>query len=512
MQALLRAWIERATASLAAARAGLNSENVYPVADGDTGTNVWATLEAGRNGLATSDYESDSALLSAFARGALLGARGNSGVIASQILTGFARGYSEGFVAAFKSAEVAAYQAVSEPRESTILSGIRSAALAAADLQADDPAASDNDIIRAAWSAARAEAIRTAANPPIPAAMGIIDAGAHALERMLAAMVETFDPQAGEISGIEFTPRANATRQSATDGEFEVMYLLQSDSETSVQRLKSELERIGSSVLVVGEAPTWNVHVHLDNAGAAIEAGLNAGRPYQIRISTLTDHTELDVGRKVITVANGTGFSELLHQSHVTVIEALDSRRVESQEWVDAAIGANEVLLLPHDNAGKRSAEGAVTAIRRSGARVAVLPSHSPVQTLAAIAIHDTNVKFDDVMVAMTEVIAHSQYATLAIARREIETPVGTCAVGDHLGLINGVIRVITPTIEAAISETLQRMLISGGELLTIVIGKDATEELAIFAEQQARNLNPRIDVSILNGGQAWYPLLFGLE
>ncbi|TSA55047.1 MAG: DAK2 domain-containing protein, partial [Actinobacteria bacterium] len=179
-----RAWIERSATLLGQAREGLNSENVYPVADGDTGTNVWATVEAGRAALGGSTLE--IALPALFAQGALLGARGNSGVITSQIFAGIAVEFDSGLVAALGAARERAWEAVAKPLSGTILSAINSAAEFAERCEEKNKV----DVARAAWSGAHRAAIDSALNPPIQEAAGVIDAGAHALERILAALVE----------------------------------------------------------------------------------------------------------------------------------------------------------------------------------------------------------------------------------------------------------------------------------------------------------------------------------
>ncbi|NBO09266.1 MAG: DAK2 domain-containing protein, partial [Actinobacteria bacterium] len=395
-----RAWIERSALLLGQAREGLNSENVYPVADGDTGTNVWATVEAGRAALGKAGEAP-----ALFAQGALLGARGNSGVITSQIFAGIAAGLEAGLVAAFEAARKRAWDAVAKPLPGTILTAMTSATEFAQRCEEG----SAREIARAAWSGAHRAVIDSALNPPIPEAAGVIDAGAHALERILAALVEVLDPAAAPLEGITFTPASVTACEGEPDGEYEVMYLLSAEEVHKVSKLRSDLEALGSSVLVVGDSPTWNVHVHTDDAGAAVDAGMKAGIVHRVRITTLIASAASGT-RRVITVANGAGLQEVLEASGVTVIAAFESRRVGVDEWIDAAEGAHEVLLLPHDKAGKSTADEALIVIREDGARAAVLPSRSPVQTLAAIALHDESKSFDEVLGEMTEAVANAKF------------------------------------------------------------------------------------------------------
>ncbi len=500
-----RAWIERSATLLGQAREGLNSENVYPVADGDTGTNVWATVEAGRVALGGGPSTGQAPAL--FAQGALVGARGNSGVITSQIFAGIASGLDGGLVAALEAAQQRAWDAVAKPLPGTILTAMTSATEFAQRCEAG----SAIEIARAAWSGAHRAVIDSALNPPIPEAAGVIDAGAHALERILAALVEVLDPASAPLEGITFTPASVTACEGEPDGEYEVMYLLSTEEVHKVSKLRSDLDAIGSSVIVVGDSPTWNVHIHTDDAGAAVDAGMKAGTVHRVRITTLAS-SAVGGTRRVITVANGAGLQEVLEASGVTVIAAFESRRVGVDEWIDAAEGAHEVLLLPHDKAGKSTADEALIVIREDGARAAVLPSRSPVQSLAAIALHDESKSFDEVLGEMTEAVAHAKYATLAVARRPFLTFAGECAAGDVLGLINGDVAVVGKSLEQAARDTAALILRDGGDLLTIVIGEGGDSALADAVAHSARTINPGIDISIIHGGQAWYPLLLGVE
>ena len=510
-EANFRAWVERAAELLGQAREGLNSENVYPVADGDTGTNVWATMEAGRQWLSAPKDElvgtHGESLPVLFAHGALVGARGNSGVITSQIFAGFAARQTSGLAAALEAASNKAWEAVAKPLPGTILTAIS----AAAEFATKSEQKSTVDIARAAWSGAHRAAIDSALNPPIPEAAGVIDAGAHALERILAALVEVLDPVSAPLEGITFTPASVTACEGESDGEYEVMYLLTAQEVQKVSKLRSDLEAIGSSVLVVGDSPTWNVHVHTDQAGAAVDAGMRSGIVHRVRITTLTDFRASGT-RRVITVANGSGLQAVLEESGVTVIGAFESRRVGVDEWIAAAEGAEEVLLLPHDKAGKSTADEALIVIRKAGARAAVLPSRSPVQSLAAIALHDEEKSFDAVLGEMTEAVAHSKYATIAVARRPFLTFAGECAPGDVLGLINGDVEVVGKTLDQAARDTAVLILRDGGDLMTLVIGEGGDQALAEAVASTARSVNPNIDISIIDGGQAWYPLLLGVE
>ncbi len=508
----LKEWLSTAIEFIDEVSGRLDRENLFPVKDGDTGANVLATLVSGagaiKGGLAGGDG-SLVVLADSTARALLIGAKGNSGVILSQIFRGFADGIDGGLANALVSAEQAAKLAVTRPVDGTILTVM---AAAVADLK---PAMNDAEVATAAWSAARLAALGTAAKPPVPSALGTIDAGAHALERILAALAVTLDPGLKPIEPLRAgaaLPAISPARRPS-DGDFEVMYLLRGASSADAAALRERLLQIGASVLVVGSADLWNVHIHTNDAGAAVEAGLAHGVPYRVQITSLvsSDKEVCEASRRVVAVANGVGIADVLRAAGVTVITAFDSRRVGSDEWWQATLGADEVILLPQDRHGLASAKEAVAGIRSDGIRVAVLPTRSTVQALAAVAVHDPLRSFDDDVVAMTSAASHTHYATLAIANAssDSQTPY---AVGDVLGIIGGEILVVGKDLLGVANEVVRRMLMSGIEILTLITGADAPEELADDVAAAAKVLAPKVEIVIHAGGQAWYPLLIGVE
>jgi DAK2 domain fusion protein YloV len=510
--AAFRAWFALAIELVGQARLRLDGENLFPVADGDTGANVLATLVSGAEALAKADGEVTS-LAKTAARATLIEAKGNSGVILSEILRGLADGLERGLGAGLISADAAAQRAVMRPVAGTILTAM---AAAAAAVEAN---MGDREVALAAWSAARAAALQSALTPPIPSAQGTIDAGAHALERILAALAATLDPALQPIEPLpassEMARADLRSPQRHDDGGFEVMYLLPDASAQAATELRAKLSNLGRSVLVVGSDELWNVHVHTDDPGEAIEAGLAVGRPNRIRVTSLASGGDLEIcisARRIVAVANGAGIAEVLRDAGAVVISAFDSRRVTPEEWWQATIGASEVLLLPQDRHGVLSAQEALAEIRNAGIRVAVLPTRSTVQALAAIAVHDPLRSFDDDVVAMTSAASHTRYATLAFAKESNQKSQVVYSAGDAIGIIDGEIMVVGSELSEVAQNVLRRMLMGGGEILTLITGAEASGELAHQLSTLARSLIPEIVIAIHDGGQAWYPLLVGVE
>jgi len=515
-----RAWLERAWSEVSQSRAQLNTENLYPVADSDTGSNLEATLEAAVTAMRAEDSQDIGDVADAAARGALGGAQGNSGVILSQIFRGFADGIREGLPQAFARAHEAAQKAVTHPKEGTILSAARAAkdavALRAGEIGRDGAVALD------AWRAARASTLDSANNPPHQDAMGTIDAGAHGVELIYGALASMLDPELviSQIpSSANVKERAHASNTNhASDGEFEVMFSMKDLDEKQISRLQSELTNLGESLLVVGDSQLCKVHIHTDFPGETIEVSTHFGKAFEIKITHLA--SALGIGekssvagtRKLITVANGPGLSELMRVSGVGVIDAFNSRRVLAQEWVDATASAREVVLIPIDEQSWQSAHEAISVIRREGVRVAVLASRSPLQALSAISTHNGDADYDDEIAEMAIAARQTRSATIALAPRDTSTAIGEVRAGDVLALINGEVIVTGKDLIKVSIECVDRMLKGDGELITLVLGESAPKELAEQVQKHLAKNHSHVEVTIYIGGQAWYPLLIGVE
>jgi DAK2 domain fusion protein YloV len=515
-----RAWLERAWSEVSQSRAQLNAENLYPVADSDTGSNLEATLEAAVTAMRAEDSEELGDVADAAARGALGGAQGNSGVILSQIFRGFADGIREGLPQAFARAHEAAQKAVTNPKEGTILSAARAArdavALRVGEIGRDGAVALD------AWRAARASTLDSANNPPHQDAMGTIDAGAHGVELIYGALASMLDPDLviSQIpSSANVKERAHASNVNhASDGEFEVMFSMRDLNNDQILKLQGELTKLGESLLVVGDSQLCKVHIHTDFPGEIIEVSTQFGKASEIKITHLAsslgvDEKSLEVGtRKLITVANGPGLSELMRESGVGVIDAFNSRRVLAQEWIDATENAREVVLIPIDQQSLKSAQEAITAIRRAGVRVAVLSSRSPLQALSAISTHNEDADYDDEIVEMTTAARHTRSATIARAPRDMSTALGEVRAGDVLALVDGEAIVTGGDLIKVSIECVDRMLDHDGELITLVMGESAPKELADEVQKHLAKNHSQVEVTTYIGGQAWYPLLIGVE
>ncbi|HEX6937188.1 MAG TPA: Dak phosphatase, partial [Actinomycetes bacterium] len=268
---------------------------------------------------------------------------------------------------------------------------------------------------------------------------------------------------------------------------------------------------------------TWNVHVHVDDVGAAVEAGVEAGRPYRIQVTHFGDAArravrELpDEGRGVVSVVAGSGLGALFETAGATVVRGGPGRRASTAELLAGLrrTRARDVIVLPNDSDSLGVAEAAAAKARDEGLRVAVIPTRASVQAIAALAVHDPDRRFEDDVVAMTAAAGHCRHGGVTVASREAVTMAGVCHPGDVLGIIDGDFAVIGDDQVEVARTVVDRMLGSGGELVTLVTGADDTGAAARLAEAVVDHLHrtrPEVDAVVYDGGQPRYPLLIGVE
>ncbi len=539
---VIRAWAAETVAALGECRAEIDALNVFPVPDGDTGTNLFLTAEAAGTAVEDLFAVDESAdvvpVIDAYAKGALLGARGNSGVITSQILRGIAEvitnaepTQSAGAVlaASLTRASELAYGAVGVPREGTVLTVSRVAAETATAAATDG--ATLEEVSRAALAGAEDALEKTPEQLEILRDAGVVDSGGRGFVVMLEALLDsiTGEQRVRDLSAKLPTPVVSVTSHTVSYGGpgYEVMFLLEAEDE-DVAELREKLGALGDSLVVVGGGGLWNVHVHVDDVGAAVEAGIEAGRPYRIKVTHLEMASEKResgrsgsegssderTGRAVVAVSHGPGVAALLLENEVTAVPATPGRRPSTAELLGGVMGsgAREVILLPSDGDTRVVAEAAAEQARDDGVRVAVIPTRSIVQSLAAVAVHDPSAVFDDDVVTMGRSSAATRYGAITVAVRQAVTTAGVCEIGDVLGLVGGDIAVIGETLEEVAAAVVKRMLDGGGELVTVVAGEQANDDLISSVENICESDYADVEVEVVMGGQPLWPLIVGVE
>ena len=527
-------FVDVATDALADAREEVDALNVYPVPDGDTGTNLFLTMSAARDAVreaADQDPDDLAGGLRALARGALLGARGNSGVILSQMLGAIAERLLRRtsrepnalvMAEAVREATDASYAAVGEPVEGTMLTVARAASDAATAAAATERARA-RDVCSAAADAAREALALTPTQLQVLADAGVVDAGGRGLTVLLDALATVLTgrrpPPAPRGHAI---PVPTVPRNDLTDGgpAYEVMYLLDAEDD-AVPALRERLAPLGDSLVVVGGGGLWNVHVHVDDVGAAIEAGIEAGRPHRVRVTHFAEQVAAArakvparTGRTVVAVAAGPGLARLFEDAGAVVVSGGPGRRPSAGMLLEAIVDSAcaEVVVLPNDPDSTRVAEiAARTAEQEHDLRVEVIHTEAQVQGLAAIAVHEPGRTFEHDVIEMTATARHARHGAVTVAAKQAMTMAGPCEPGDVLGVVGGDFAVVGGDLDAVARDVLERLLAPGGELVTLVSGAQGdglAERLAAYVEQH----HPVVDAVVYDGGQERYPVLLSVE
>lgn len=551
-------WGRHTLTALERHRDEINALNVFPVADSDTGTNLLSTMRAAvggaeaaaRSGATAPTGDSDLSardIAAAMARAATIGARGNSGIILSQVLRGIADAVTEeplterALRVALRQAARLVREALSSPVEGTMLTVLDRAAERAAD-------ATERELPAVALAAAEGAAKALGETPTqlgVLGEAGVVDAGARGLLVLLDELVvaaggsapprpvyrrgapegrpsrfpdrEALSSETASNSIAELSNSNTHALRSAVGGgvpHYEVMFLVRGTEEQRIGELRDRLGALGDSVVVVGDgAETWSAHVHCGDAGAAVEAGLAAGALSGIRIEVLDDsgHTPAGrVDRAILAVASGVGAVRLFEDAGAVVIEGA----VTSEVLLEAIrrIPHREVLVLPNGALPAHELVAVSVAARDGRREVLMLPCGSMVQGLAALSMHDGGRAAADDAFAMSEAAAGTRWGALRVAPERALTMVGMCAAGDGLGLVGHDVVVIDSDVRAAGRTLLDRMLGLGGELVTMLLGGDAPEGLSDDLTAHVAAGFPGVEVVVYPGGQAGDLVQIGVE
>lgn len=580
-------WARSCVRALDDLREEIDSINVYPVPDSDTGSNMLHTVAGAHAALAGARPSGAGQALALLARGALGSARGNSGVIAAQLLRGMAQACADAqevdaalLVAALRRADHLATDAVAHPVEGTMLTVLRVAAMAAERASGEHtrtarastaPPSTAGTAPSGTAGASTASTAGTAGTPLAEVAMAAVAAAATALAdtpHQLAVLAEAgvvdaggrgvlvlLDELAAMITGEpaparpEFAPPrerpvrgTSASRTATSEQPWEVMYLLDGVNQPAIGLLRHTLGELGDCVTIAGDDDGRHaVHVHCGDIGAAIEAGLRVGRPRQIRVESLgvlpgpaaavharaTPDTSALAERAVVAVVNGDALAELCRHEGITVLGVADgeppSAAAIERTIIDAA--AAHVTVLPGGIELTAVADEAAARVVAAGRDVVVVPCASPVQVLAALAVHDATRRAGDDVVAMAEAAAATRRGELSIAEQDAITWVGRVNAGDLVGflddevvLIESAAKLTGPTANAydvlvdAAMAVLGRMLASGGDLVTVLLGAAAPDGIEKGLAERLADAHPELEVASYEGGQTESVLTFGVE
>ncbi len=561
--AAARRWAVTSRALLSDFRARIDQLNVFPVPDGDTGTNMFLTVDGALGFLRHADDAGDGPItlgegLSRLARGMLLSARGNSGVILSQLALGMSQAVERAgpgtdemspqiLGEALERAADLAWSAVSSPVEGTILSVARAAARGAAEAigSAPDGASAERglstySVALSALEAAKVALAQTTEQLPSLARAGVVDAGGAGFVVVLEALetVLADRPHEGAVSTAvswRFLPDAGLTHLDCMDdeGAYEVMFVLNDSTEVAAAQLKQDLLVSGASVLVVGGPDLWRVHVHLDHASDAIDAGSRAGRVEQVSITAMNRSVGVPTGGAtdgpavaLLCCAPGDGLAQVFAEAGARVVHSSAGNRASTGQLLSAAqeTSARAVILLPNDPDTVLAAEAAAQAGAEEGLTIRVVPTLAAVQGLAAVSVWDPDT--DDVdasLSAMREAARDVRYGALTRAASQGATPVGACHPGQWLGFVTSEIVAVEDDLTAAARCVLTEMAAGLGqeaEMVTVIEGSrsggDGREgdDIDVLLRQGPNGTDSghAPEVRRIAGGQRTYRWLLGME
>lgn len=523
----------------------VDSLNVFPVPDGDTGTNMNLSMTSGAKETEHSASEHIGKTAQALSKGLLMGARGNSGVILSQLFRGFGKFIekeaaidAKGFAGAFQAGVDTAYKAVMKPVEGTILTVAREAAKKGVEV-----AETENDIIavmEAFTAEAKASLERTPELLPVLKEVGVVDSGGQGLlfvyEGFLASLKGEPLPEKNEATLDDLINAEHHRAQdfmNTADIEFgyctEIMVRFEEDKEPfSEEQFRNELNPLGDSLLVISDDEIAKVHIHSEQPGAVLAMGQKYGSLIKIKVDNMREQHSAIVGEDhraatpvkkaekhpyaIVTIAMGEGVAELLRSIGASyVIEGGQTMNPSTEDIVKAVqeIGAEKVLILPNNKNIVMAAEQAVELL---DIEAAVVPTKTIPQGMAAILSFNPEATVDINQKAMTEAFANVKTGQVTYAVRDTSIDGIQIHKDDFMALAEGKIVLSTPALKDAAEKVINDLVDENSEIVTVIYGEDTTEENASELVKFIEEHYPEVEIELFNGKQGLYPYIISVE
>ncbi|BAO05676.1 DAK2 domain-containing protein [Enterococcus mundtii] len=532
----------------------VNSLNVFPVPDGDTGTNMNLSMTSGAKAVVDSTSEKVGELAALLSKGLLMGARGNSGVILSQLFRGFSKQIPDVTVltatdlaAAFTHGVETAYKAVMKPVEGTILTVAREAAKAG-----EKKAKSTDDVIEVMTAVVKGGKRALAKTPdllPVLKEVGVVDSGGQGLlfvyEGFLTALNGEY--QADEVyepSPAQMDDMVNAEHHRSVQGQLatedihygyctEIMVKIGEgptvDSTFDYEEFRNYLDGLGDSLLVVNDDEIIKVHVHTENPGEVMNYGQKFGSLVKVKVDnmrlqheTILEHdqapsapvaqTKPRVPYGIVAIAAGKGVQELFESLGANyVISGGQTMNPSTEDIVKAIneVNADKVIILPNN---KNIFMAADQAAEVAELPVAVVPSKTVSQGLTAMLSFNEQATLEENKETMTDVLSSVVSGQVTHAIRDTMIDGVKITEGDFLGMIDGKIVISNPEILATSLATLEQMINEDTEIVTILTGEDGSAEQAQAFAAQLSDKYPELEIEIHQGDQPVYPYLFSAE
>ena len=517
-------------------REEINALNVFPVPDGDTGSNMSKTMQAAIKGIENSSETSVAVVASKLAHGALLGARGNSGVILSQILRGLAQGLEKkktftatDLALAMQEAQRLAYRAVIKPVEGTILTVVRETAEAA------QKSADKGDdlllLLQAMLNASRQAVARTPDLLPTLKQAGVVDSGGQGFSTILEGIWLGMRGEVSLVGPAYQPPAATAGPKKGVvsiEEEFgyEVVFLLRGEDLDVESIRQSIIDMGGVSTVVAGDEKMLKVHTHTEWPGKILDYGVKLGSLLDINIENLQEQSltyaaesaaehEQDAHTlpiATVAVVAGSGFMEVFKGLGVSaIVSGGQTMNPSTEELLDAVntVPSQKVILLPNNSNVMLSARQVLNLTEKE---VAIIPTDTMPQGIAALTAFNFSADFATNTEAMTEAAQGLQTAEITIAVRSVQLSGVRVREGDYIGIVNGNLAIAEPDVEHVLDEVLKRMHLEQFEIVTIYFGEDITRAQAEETARRIKDRYSRLEIEVVNGGQAHYAYILSAE
>ena len=538
----------------------INDLNVFPVPDGDTGSNMQSTMMSGVKAIEALENEPVEKVGKALSRGLLMGARGNSGVILSQLFSGFAKAFQSltkanatQFVQGLKQGVKQAYGAVINPVEGTILTVAREAAD-----EAEKHATEDADVLKVLkiyLEKAQVSLDETPEHLPVLKESGVVDSGGAGLIIIIEGMInalegEIFQEERSARRAIEKAEKKEAKEESEIEEYgYCTEFIIQLDQSKKFNKDKfvKQLGRLGDSIVVVADDEICKVHVHTKRPGDALNMGQNYGEFANLKIENMTmqhtetllhsassdesdqeahacghEHFDYDIAENedgprkkfgLITVVNGDGLKETFREMGVNyVIDGGQTMNPSTQDFIDAVerVNADNIIIIPNNKNVMLSAEHAQKEIEEKN--VIVLPAKTVPQGYASLTMFDANQEVEAAVEEMQSLIDHVKTGEITYAVRDTKINGMEIKKDDYLGIIEGDIKTSKSTRIDTAQALVDDLIDEESEIITIMVGEGVDKQEVENLRQYVEENHKDVEVEVINGEQSIYAYLFAVE
>ena len=542
---VLAEMIDLGSKNLAKNAEKINALNVFPVPDGDTGTNMNLSMSSGAKETAANVVENIGELGKSFSKGLLMGARGNSGVILSQLFRGMSQYIADKkevnakeFAEAIQNGVSIAYKAIIKPVEGTILTVAREAAEAG--MKAAENTTSVVEVMEAIYAEAQASLKRTPELLPILKEVGVVDSGGQGLVCVYQGFVAALKGE--KIEGLEAVETNLVDMQFEDDHDMDFMnpedivygfcteFTVRLDKEKkefNEDKFREDMSKFGDSLLVISDSEFVKIHVHTETPGDVFNYGQQYGELIKIKSDNMREQHR-EVLRKqeakqttapkelkeqaMISISMGAGLSKVLTSMGVDyIVEGGQTMNPSTEDIMKAIkeVNAKNIFIFPNNKNIQLAAKQAAELAEEN---VFVIESKTAPQGLAAVMVFNPQASAEENFANMQEVL--STVSTLEVTHAVRDTNIEGVEIkkDEFMGIRNGKIVVSNLSLNTVLEELLEKSLDEDSEIVTLYLGEESTEEYTDFLEQLIEEKYPDVEVELIESGQPVYPYIIGVE